>query len=65
MSSALRRSAGIGPLLLARAETWAREKGLRKLRVPCNVTRTRAHAFYLREGFTENKVQRIFEREIR
>ncbi|HEV8267268.1 MAG TPA: GNAT family N-acetyltransferase [Thermoanaerobaculia bacterium] len=59
------RSAGVGARLLARADTWAAAKGLAKVRVPCNVTRERAHSFYLREGFREVKVQRIFERSTR
>ena len=59
------RSSGVGARLLSRADEWARERSLAKVRVPCNVTRARAHAFYLREGFIEVKEQRIFERVVR
>jgi GNAT superfamily N-acetyltransferase len=59
------RSAGVGARLLERADEWAVAKGLSKVRVPCNVIRGRAHAFYEREGFREVKVQRIFERTVR
>jgi len=59
------RSARVGARLLDRADAWAAAKGLSKVRVPCNVTRERAHSFYLREGFREVKVQRIFERPTR
>jgi GNAT superfamily N-acetyltransferase len=58
------RRRGLGPLLLSAADGWARERGSRRLRVPCNVTRTDAHRFYRREGFREAKVQTIFERDV-
>jgi GNAT superfamily N-acetyltransferase len=58
------RRRGVGPLLLAAAEAWARGKGAARLRVPCNVTRADAHRFYRREGFREAKVQTIFERDV-
>ena len=59
------RGRGVGPLLLAVADAWARERGAVRLRVPCNVVRADAHRFYEREGFREVKKQRIFERALR
>lgn len=54
------RSQGIGSALLRAAETWAREHGLTRMRVNSNVIRERAHRFYLREGYVENKRQAVF-----
>jgi GNAT superfamily N-acetyltransferase len=58
------RSRGLGPMLLAAGDAWARERGCHRMRVPCNVVRADAHRFYEREGFREVKRQRIFERPV-
>ena len=54
------RSQGIGSALLSATEAWAREHGLTRMRVNSNVIRERAHRFYLREGYVENKRQAVF-----
>ena len=59
-----RRGAGIGPLLLAAAESWARERGCRAIRVRSNVVRERAHRFYEREGYGRIKTQQVFEKPL-
>ena len=59
------RGLGVGAQLLRTAETWASEQGLAKLRVRSNVLRERAHGFYRREGYTENKRQLVFEKALR
>ncbi len=58
------RGRGIGAALLAAAESWAREKGCRVIRVRSNVVRGRAHDFYRREGYGEIKTQRVFEKHL-
>ena len=58
------RGAGIGALLVAEAERWARERRCEVIRVRSNVIRERAHAFYRRAGFGEIKVQRVFEKPL-
>jgi GNAT superfamily N-acetyltransferase len=58
------RSQGIGPLLLARAEEWAREKGCRAIGLRSNVTRERAHAFYERHGYQHIKTQKAFRKDL-
>jgi len=58
------RGNGIGELLLRNAESWARRRGSSVMRVRSNVLRERAHAFYLRLGFTRIKVQQVFERPL-
>ena len=51
------RGAGIGRALVGAAESWARDKGCRAIRVRSNVVRERARAFYEREGFVVLKTQ--------
>jgi GNAT superfamily N-acetyltransferase len=51
------RSHGIGKLLLAAAEGWAREHGFNGIEVRSNVMRERALAFYQRNGFERGKTQ--------
>lgn len=52
---------GIGRLLVDKAKKWSAERNIDKLRVRSNVLRSGAHAFYLRNGFTEYKQQRVYE----
>jgi GNAT superfamily N-acetyltransferase len=58
------RSLGIGKQLLARAEQWALEHGLRRLLVRSQIARDRAHRFYLREGYQQTKTSAVFTKEI-
>ncbi len=58
------RSQGVGRQLLARAEQWAKEKGIKKLVVRSNTKRADAHRFYLREKYTETKTQAVFEKKL-
>lgn len=62
--TAKRRSQGIGAALVAQAERWARERGLDELRVRSRIERTRAHAFYRRQGYAELKTQRCFDKAL-
>jgi GNAT superfamily N-acetyltransferase len=55
------RGNGIGKELIARVKQWAKQKGVKKLRVRTNVKRKDAHRFYFREGFTETKEQKSLE----
>ena len=58
------RSQGVGPLLLDRAEQWAREKGCRTIGLRSNVVRDRAHAFYERRGYKHTKTQKSFRKDL-
>ncbi len=58
------RSAGTGRLLAERGEKWARERGLAIIGVHSNVIRERAHAFYLRLGYTVTKSQKVFRKTL-
>lgn len=52
---------GIGKLLVEKAIKWVAERNIQKLRVRSNVIREGAHAFYLKNGFHEQKQQKVFE----
>jgi GNAT superfamily N-acetyltransferase len=58
------RSRGIGELLLRAAENWARKQGCDEIWVRSNVKRTRAHAFYQRNGFGLVKTQGVFRKTL-
>ena len=45
------RSQGVGARLLAAAEQWVQEQGFVRIDVSSNIVRTRAHAFYQRNGY--------------
>lgn len=51
------RSGGIGARLMEVGEAWARGRGLREMVLRSNVIRDRAHAFYKRIGYDEQKRQ--------
>jgi GNAT superfamily N-acetyltransferase len=57
------RSAGVGRALLERGEQWARTMGCRRVTLRSNVIRERAHAFYLRAGYTHIKTQKAFRKD--
>jgi len=56
------RNRGIGRQLCARAEAWAWERSLDKVRVTSRSTRADAHRFYLRDGYREVKTSMVFEK---
>jgi GNAT superfamily N-acetyltransferase len=58
------RNQQIGHELCAAAESWARERGVMRMRVRSNVIRERAHAFYLRDGYTRVKISAVFEKTL-
>jgi GNAT superfamily N-acetyltransferase len=56
------RGRGIGRELCQAAEDWARGRGITRMRVRSNAIRERAHAFYLRDGYTQVKTSAVFEK---
>lgn len=58
------RSQRVGKRLLARAESWAREKGCRAVGLRSNVIRDRAHAFYESHGYQHVKTQKSFRKDL-
>jgi len=51
------RRQGIGGMLIAAVEEWARESGIHTVRLHTNIIREEAHKFYKDLGFTINKTQ--------
>src|SRR5271155_4299858 len=64
VTDAALRSRGMGALLVAEAERWARAKGIETLCVRCNVVRADAHRFYERLGFQSSKTQKYFRKSL-
>ncbi len=58
------RSSGIGRRLVARAEQWARERGLKRVVVRSQIAREGAHRFYLREGYERTKTSAVFTKKL-
>ena len=58
------RGMRIGRRLCEAAEQWAQDQGLRTVRVTSRSTRTDAHRFYLRDGYSEVKTSRVFEKAL-
>ena len=56
------RSRGVGRVLVARAEQWARSRGVNKMVVRSRIAREAAHRFYEREGYARVKTQMVFEK---
>lgn len=54
------RSRRIGAQLVARAEAWARARGLGAVLVRSQIKREDAHRFYLREGYAQTKTSAVF-----
>jgi GNAT superfamily N-acetyltransferase len=59
-----KRSLGTGAKLLEAAERWAVGKGCKSMSVRSNVTRERAHGFYLRHGYEHFKTQKAFRKSL-
>ena len=58
------RGMRVGRRLCEAAEAWAREQGVRVMRVTSRSTRADAHRFYLRDGYKEVKTSSVFEKEL-
>ncbi len=58
------RRQGIGSALLKRAEEWARENGASSMRLNSGESRKQAHEFYRAQGYTDNKMQLRFIKEL-
>ena len=58
------RSHGVGAMLLAAAEQWAKKMRCVGVSVRSNVLRERAHEFYLRNGYEHYKTQKAFRKSL-
>ncbi|MEO5626853.1 MAG: GNAT family N-acetyltransferase [Dokdonella sp.] len=62
--AASERGLGIGGLLIAAAEAWARTRGAARVRVRSRQERERAHQFYERAGYARLKTQVVFSKPL-
>lgn len=58
------RGAGVGRMLVADAEQWARSLGLASISVRSNVTRDASHPFYERLGYVRRKTQHYYIKKL-
>ena len=58
------RGHGVGRLLLAHGEQWARERGCKFVNLRSNVIRAAAHSFYERLGYSHYKTQKAFRKDL-
>lgn len=58
------RRQGIGSALLKRAEEWARKNGAISMRLNSGESRKQAHEFYRAQGYTDDKKQLRFIKEL-
>ena len=58
------RGQQIGKRLCEQAEAWSRAQGVFLMRVTSRSTRDDAHRFYLRDGYTDVKTSRVFEKDL-
>ena len=56
------RRQGVGRLLIARAEAWAKEIGAEAVVVFSNVKRIESHAFYPALGYTNTKTEAVYRK---
>jgi GNAT superfamily N-acetyltransferase len=56
------RGAGIGRILMDKAEEWARNNGCRAVYLRSNIIRDRAHRFYEALGYERVKTQHVFRK---
>jgi len=62
---AAQRGHGAGRALVSAVEAWARERGIRTMKVRSNVAREDSHPFYLRLGYARSKTQHVYLKSAR
>jgi GNAT superfamily N-acetyltransferase len=58
------RRTGVGRALVEAAERWGRERGMPSMRIRTNVIREAAHEFYTRLGYSLEKRQSVFMKQL-
>jgi GNAT superfamily N-acetyltransferase len=62
--AASHRGHGIGKRLVAAAESWARQRGLDRVRVRSKASRGDARRFYQHDGYSRVKTQEILDKAL-
>ena len=55
---------GIGTIMMAAAEAWARDRGLKSVALASNVMRTGAHSFYEDIGYQRAATSHLFRKTL-
>jgi len=58
------RGSGVGAVLMADAEAWARVRGLSSVALYTNIRRESAHAFYKRIGYAQAATSHFMRRDL-
>jgi GNAT superfamily N-acetyltransferase len=58
------RRRGIGRMLMAEAERWARERGLELVVLRSNVQRSESHSFYPAIGYEQFRTQAVYRKRL-
>jgi GNAT superfamily N-acetyltransferase len=58
------RGSGVGKMMMAAAETWARDHGFSSVALSSNVARTEAHAFYEGIGYDKGGISQQFRKTL-
>ena len=58
------RNRGIGQRLVAEAEKWVTDRGIKRMLVRSQIAREAAHRFYLREGYSRTKTSAVFSKDL-
>lgn len=58
------RRAGVGKRLVMAAEAWGRDRGLERIVVRSNITRTESHEFYPALEYVLAKSQRVYTKRL-
>jgi ribosomal protein S18 acetylase RimI-like enzyme len=58
------RGKGFGRQMMIVAENWVRDRGLPKVRLGSRTSRTEAHQFYTKHGFSIEKEWFIFSKSV-
>jgi GNAT superfamily N-acetyltransferase len=58
------RGSGVGRMLVADAEQWARRSGFETIAVRSNIAREASHPFYARLGYIRRKTQHFYVKSL-
>jgi GNAT superfamily N-acetyltransferase len=58
------RGSGVGKIMMAAAETWAKDRGFTSVALASNVARTEAHTFYEAIGYQRTATSHLFRKTL-
>ena len=58
------RGSGVGKIMMAAVETWAKDRGFTSVALASNVARTEAHTFYEAIGYQRAATSHLFRKTL-